>query len=105
MGDTPWTPGPWEVSTEDGDTIFVADECCYIVSGRLPDGGDAESPDLDLIALAPEMAAAILRFTGLYSDDRSNEQVLSYVQDKARAIDDLFNVADRLRAIKGDNNE
>ena len=85
----PWTPGPWEVASEDGDTMFVADESCYIVSGRLPDGGHATDDDLALIALAPEMAELLL------SLDNMGQVALS-------RVDELRALAERLRRIGGD---
>lgn len=53
---TPWTPGPWEYNPGKGQLI-AAERTMVAIPWHEDDQGDY---DAELIALAPEMAEAIL---------------------------------------------
>ena len=51
MTDTPWTPGPWHVAQDHGNSPFVR-----VVVGENHSFVTSKTPDARLIAAAPEMA-------------------------------------------------
>lgn len=86
-----WTPGPWRVRSleEDlfGADIFGSDETLVTPTGE---GGGMEwfGADVKLIALAPEMAEAILAFCpaeGMHATD-PNGRAFDALAGKLRAI-------------------
>jgi len=104
MSNTPWTPAPWEV---DPEPIYKS----YIAPDEDSDGGVwatsdfGDSPfllvsdaDAELIALAPEMAAAIEAWARASDVRGTNEQ-----EDEASLL--LGEVAMELRQIRESHNE
>ncbi len=91
---TAWTEGPWAVrngTPEGGGQVWE------ITSPHAPDVNCNEvasswenEPTARLIALAPEMAAAVLDLAGIYETN---------VGDENAAWDELYRIADRLRKI------
>lgn len=75
MSGRPWTPGPWRAK----------DHC--LLNGRRNDA------DADLIALAPEMAAALL------SLEDYHDCPAAVTEDAARSV---CEVVEKLRAIGGE---
>lgn len=66
----PWTPGPWKWRTPTEYVTPIGSDGTIVITGTLP--FTATDADKDLIALAPEMAEAILTFaedTSLPSPD------------------------------------
>ena len=73
LGDSrPWTPGPWEVDPEEfhdvsGSSRWIGPDADHGVFVLYP-----TRPDAALIALAPEMAEAILAWNDGNSDGYAN---------------------------------
>ena len=116
MSDTPWTPAPWEhqpkqykvtLSTPDksqelpGHVRFIRAldselDVCFLIDGEGHE--EATEADAQLIALAPEMAAAIEAWARASDVRGTNEQ-----EDEASLL--LGEVAMELRQIRKANNE
>lgn len=94
-----WTPGPWRQDLEPFHTIIV-DGNSHPVATTVQDYQGWESPnplaDSKLIALAPEMAEALLWIVPKYLGFLA----AANQEDKAKLCVD---VADKLRAIGADN--
>jgi hypothetical protein len=112
MNETPWTPGPWTIARDDRGWIqgiqpLSPDDgrhekgVTYWAAYADDAGLDVTEADASLIALAPDIAEAILAAT------HAEINPLPYPLDEyaPKWMHDLYDVADRLRAIKGDNNE
>jgi hypothetical protein len=65
-----WTPGPWTVAEEDGDTLAITPIAVHAPFAYL---GLDRHDDARLIAAAPEMAA-LLMAPGTYPDYEWVEQ-------------------------------
>jgi hypothetical protein len=120
MSDTPWTPGPWrEYHTDnaggpysevrvgthptEGGTLKRNGGDYFAICGmRSAMTYDELLANTALIALAPDMAAAILEFDDEICALGSTEAGTGQFFEAQRRVQDLAN---RLRAIKGDNNE
>lgn len=86
MSDTKWTPGPWEFSSN-GMTM----DDTHVNSFGRPNWAHVRgTANARLIALAPEMAEAILEWSFASADD---------IDARDRAEDSLDDLADKLRAI------
>lgn len=95
---TAWTPGPWEF---DGPDEYSDCRVYHSRGGddrdREPIWGDTNEANGRLIALAPEMAAAVMEYARVYSLPRS--KLLAAATSSG---DNLLALADKLRAIGGD---
>lgn len=92
MSDRPWTPGPWLYRPKSGSWHAEPDIDTGYSYGQAfittPDACDMEfrnEADADLIALAPEMAEAILACADQPSYD-ANLIPIDLMADKLRAI-------------------
>lgn len=84
----PWTPGPWRAETSPwGEVVIVDASGSQVATGRPTMYADA-TPTVELIALAPEMAEAILYVVELFEngDAKWCNQILSDMATKLRAI-------------------
>ena len=80
----PWTPAPWH-HTDDQEVVNPGGtECIMWMSGTMPD----QVANRELVALAPEMAEAILAWARWLELDATcdYEAVMRPVLDKLRAI-------------------
>jgi hypothetical protein len=85
-----WTPGPWRVYRYDWRTVEQADDLRTIADIRY-------RPDGELIALAPEMAEAIMR------DVQATE--CGPCVNGGPCVDGLCGIADKLRQINASSEE
>lgn len=91
MSKRAWTPGPWQVGyvAGAGDPYVSTGE--QIVDADYTRGESLTKADAFLIALAPEMAEAILQYEEWVKDRGC--------QAGENAQRDLFDLAEKLRAI------
>lgn len=100
MNDTPWTPGEWVIDKRKNHPRFI-DAVGPIKPLVMDYGGDwtldISDADAELIALAPEMAEAILEMEN--AREKGDQNLV------ALAIDMQAAVAEKLRAMKEATNE
>lgn len=98
MNGHPWTEGPWLYRAKSGSWHKASDTHPYgLPFITTPDACDMEfenPADAELIALAPEMAAAILECAGWMTE-------LGPLSSSAGELTGILPMARRLRAVGG----
>lgn len=96
-----WTPGPWEPSPDYPATPIrsTIDTQQFVAGHRAAPYVEATGPDRELIALAPELAAAVLTM-----DDEAREMAGENYGPLLAGVDrTVYDLAERLRAIGGES--
>lgn len=96
-----WTPGPWRWSNKGDVLILYRGRERGVVLRTQPQEGsgyDLNRYDAELIALAPELAAALIAYDDVYREHRGDDRPA----DEHPIAQSMFDLAERLRMIGAD---